>query len=111
MDNLDDLAYVERELNAAYLGFVVCRPLRGAEIGRTVLRTYPPDGARRFTVLRAPDVLRFVRCRSNDRLGANRERQATARSIDVAAGGPTSRADQKTGGRGRPPKRVATTPV
>lgn len=45
-------ASAERELNQAYLGFVVRRPLAGAHIGRTVLKTYPDDGARRYTVLR-----------------------------------------------------------
>ncbi len=40
------------QLDAAYLGFVVRRPLRGAPIGRTVLRTYPADGRRKYTVVR-----------------------------------------------------------
>lgn len=42
----------EEELNKRYLGFVVIRPLIGARVGRTVLRTYPPDGFRRFQVVR-----------------------------------------------------------
>lgn len=35
-----------------YLGFVVRRPLRGPAMGRTVLRTYPADGRRHYTVVR-----------------------------------------------------------
>lgn len=35
------------ELQEAYQGFVVVRPLPNAVIGRTVLATYPPDGGRR----------------------------------------------------------------
>jgi hypothetical protein len=42
----------ERLLNGHYLGFVVARPLSGARVGRTVLRTYPPDGSRRFLAIR-----------------------------------------------------------
>ncbi len=34
-------------LRDSYLGFIVARPLPTATIGRTVLRTYPPDGSRR----------------------------------------------------------------
>jgi len=37
----------DQELNNAYLGFVVARPLPEAVIGRTILKTYPPDGGRR----------------------------------------------------------------
>ena len=40
-------------LQAGYLGFVVIRPLPEAIIGRTVLRTYPPDGGRRHYPVRA----------------------------------------------------------
>lgn len=43
---------VEKKLNDRYLGFVVRRPLRGAAIGRTVLRTYEGDPGRLFTVVR-----------------------------------------------------------
>lgn len=42
----------EHELQEAYLGFVVIRPLPKAPIGRAVLRTYPPRGARRYEVVR-----------------------------------------------------------
>ncbi|MDE1154592.1 MAG: hypothetical protein PW735_02560 [Acidobacteriaceae bacterium] len=35
------------QLQEAYLGFVVARPLPAAVVGRTVLRTYPDDHARR----------------------------------------------------------------
>lgn len=42
----------EKSLDENYLGFVVVRPLVGAPVGRTVLKTYPPDGARRFQVVR-----------------------------------------------------------
>ena len=43
---------LEETLQAAYLGFVVVRPLEAARVGRTVLRTYPADGVRHFEVLR-----------------------------------------------------------
>lgn len=36
------------QLQAAYLGFIVRRPLDEASIGRTALRTYDADGGRRF---------------------------------------------------------------
>jgi hypothetical protein len=42
----------EMRIADIYLGFVVCRPLQTARLGRTVLRTYPADGRRQFTVLR-----------------------------------------------------------
>jgi hypothetical protein len=42
----------EKQLQGAYLGFVVVRPLRGALIGRTVLKTYPVDGRRHYEVVR-----------------------------------------------------------
>lgn len=47
-----DRRTTEARLNEHYLGFVVRRPLRGAQIGRTVLRTYEGDPGRRFTVVR-----------------------------------------------------------
>ena len=41
------------ELKLSYLGFVVARPLPNAIVGRTLLRTYPPDNGRRhYTVVR-----------------------------------------------------------
>lgn len=43
---------IEAELQEAYLGFVVSRPLPGATFGRTVLRTYPADGRRHYEVVR-----------------------------------------------------------
>lgn len=42
----------ETRIAEDYLGFVVCRPLQTARLGRTVLRTYPPDGRRQYTALR-----------------------------------------------------------
>ncbi len=40
-------------LQEAYLGFSVVRPLLNASVGRTVLKTYPPDqDRRRYTALR-----------------------------------------------------------
>lgn len=48
----DSRAQVESELGKEYLGFVVVRPLRGAAIGRTVLRTYPDDGGRVYSAAR-----------------------------------------------------------
>lgn len=35
------------KIRGAYLGFVVARPLPDAVIGRSALKTYPPDGGRR----------------------------------------------------------------
>src|SRR5687768_17318561 len=47
-------------LREAYLGFVVARPLPKAIVGRTLLKTYPPDGARRhYTVVRDYDANLF----------------------------------------------------
>lgn len=43
---------IEARLNSKYVGFVVKRPLLGAAIGRTVLRTYPADDRRHYEVLR-----------------------------------------------------------
>lgn len=48
----EKLAPTEATLNRAYVGFVVRRPLQGAAIGRTVLRTYPADARRHYEVLR-----------------------------------------------------------
>ncbi|HVY30955.1 MAG TPA: hypothetical protein VHB79_30555 [Polyangiaceae bacterium] len=45
-------AEIELQLQEAYLGFVVKRPLPGASFGRTVLRTYPIDGRRHYEVVR-----------------------------------------------------------
>jgi hypothetical protein len=42
----------EALLQGKYLGFVVRRPLPGAAIGRTVLRTYPVEGRRHYEVVR-----------------------------------------------------------
>ena len=50
--NSDARVAAERALEAVYLGFVVVRPLSSAHIGRAVLKTYPPDGARRYEVVR-----------------------------------------------------------
>ena len=46
----------ERALRAAYLGFIVRRPLAGATIGRTVLKTYPVEGRRHYPVVRPYEV-------------------------------------------------------
>ena len=46
----------ESALGEHYLGFVVRRPLKAARIGRSVLRTYPHDDGRLFTVLRPYQV-------------------------------------------------------
>lgn len=40
-------------LRSSYLGFIVRRPLASARIGRTVLRTYSPEGHRRYEATRA----------------------------------------------------------
>ncbi|WP_438006178.1 hypothetical protein WME89_47475 [Sorangium sp. So ce321] len=42
----------EAQLRLAYLGFVVRRPLSGASVGRTVLKTYPIEGRRHYEVIR-----------------------------------------------------------
>ncbi len=41
------LPWYAADLKGSYLGFVVARPLPEAIIGRTLLKTYPPDGGRR----------------------------------------------------------------
>ncbi|MBN1900638.1 hypothetical protein JW926_04845 [Candidatus Sumerlaeota bacterium] len=42
-----------QKIQDSYLGFIIIRPLPGSVIGRTCLRTYPPDGGRRrFPVTR-----------------------------------------------------------
>ncbi len=42
----------EKALTQHYLGFVIRRPLDGARIGRTVLKTYPVEGRRHYNVVR-----------------------------------------------------------
>jgi hypothetical protein len=42
----------EDKFRASYLGFSVVRPLPEAVIGRTVLKTYPPDNRRRYYTAR-----------------------------------------------------------
>ena len=43
----------EKQLQQHYLGFVVLRPLSGAAMGRTVLKTYPVQGSpRRYEAIR-----------------------------------------------------------
>ena len=41
-----------RKLNETYLGFIIIRPIKGSKgqpiIGRTLLKTYPPEGKRHF---------------------------------------------------------------
>src|SRR5215213_1147247 len=39
----------ERRLQDSYLGFVVARPLPEAQIGRTILQTYPQKSGREYT--------------------------------------------------------------
>lgn len=46
-ESKDALQASEKDLQAHYLGFLVRRPLAGAAIGRTVLKTYPAEGGRR----------------------------------------------------------------
>jgi hypothetical protein len=41
------LSWYALEFKGAYLGFVIARPLPEAIIGRTLLKTYPPDNGRR----------------------------------------------------------------
>lgn len=50
--NVEKRGYSEKKLQEGYLGFVVKRPLVGAPIGRTVLKTYPADGRRHYEVVR-----------------------------------------------------------
>jgi hypothetical protein len=49
----DARANARAHLIERYLGFVVVRPLASAPVGRTVLRTYPPDGRRQYTTTRS----------------------------------------------------------
>lgn len=51
-----ELQETEKKLQEIYLGFVVKRPLIGAAVGRTVLKTYPGDGRRQYRVLRPYNV-------------------------------------------------------
>jgi len=51
-EGIDELREAEAVLQSAYRGFVVVRPLRGAEIGRTVLSTYEHGGRRHYQVVR-----------------------------------------------------------
>lgn len=46
----------ERALDVGYLGFVVVKPLPRSVVGRTCLRTYPPEGRRFFPSLRTYEV-------------------------------------------------------
>ncbi len=46
------LERARRKLQSAYCGFVVKRPLGGATMGRTVLKTYPVDDRRHYTAVR-----------------------------------------------------------
>lgn len=50
--SVEKRGYSEKKLQEGYLGFVVKRPLAGAPIGRTVLKTYPADGRRHYEVVR-----------------------------------------------------------
>lgn len=50
---------LHRSLQAAYLGFVVVKPLPATVIGRTCLRTYSDDPARAFPAVRSYDVNLF----------------------------------------------------
>jgi hypothetical protein len=43
-------------LKAAYLGFIVVKPLPGTIIGRTCLKTYPPENKRSYPITRNYDV-------------------------------------------------------
>jgi hypothetical protein len=45
-------AELTEQLQGHYLGFVVKRPLRLAQIGRSVLSTYPPEQGRLYSVVR-----------------------------------------------------------
>ena len=48
------------ELQLSYLGFVIVKPLPGATIGRSCLKTYPDENGRRhFPLLRTYDVSLF----------------------------------------------------
>ncbi len=56
----DSLAELELKLQRTYLGFIVARPLPEAIVGRTVLKTYGPDGNRRvFDAVRNYEVNLF----------------------------------------------------
>jgi hypothetical protein len=51
-ESLEGLSDAESKLQEAYRGFIVIRPLRGAELGRTVLTTYAPVERRHYEVVR-----------------------------------------------------------
>jgi Papain-like cysteine protease AvrRpt2 len=75
---------IEQVLCDYYLGFVVVRPLVGAKVGRTVLKTYPLNGLRRYTVSRSYRVhlagLRFT----VDGLAYQEQDQGTAVCASIA---------------------------
>ncbi|MFZ3072217.1 MAG: hypothetical protein WA162_03125 [Thermodesulfobacteriota bacterium] len=49
----------DKKLQSAYLGFIVVKPLPQTIIGRTCLKTYPPEGRRIFPSLRKYEVNLF----------------------------------------------------
>jgi hypothetical protein len=51
-ENPKKLRSAQKALEELYLGFVVERPLKGAPIGRTVLKTYSISGRRHYEVVR-----------------------------------------------------------
>ncbi|MGB8699930.1 MAG: hypothetical protein WCD18_10985, partial [Thermosynechococcaceae cyanobacterium] len=81
---IEERGEVEQELGRHYLGFVVIRPLQGAKVGRAVLKTYPLDGLRKYTVVKPYRVhlagLRF----SVDGLAYQEQDQGTAVCASIA---------------------------
>lgn len=79
--NADDV----KSVTGAYLGFIVVRPLRNAAVGRTVLRTYPPDEDRRsYPVLRSYDVSLFGLSLSVDSIAYQQQDSVVAACATVS---------------------------
>jgi hypothetical protein len=81
---IQERGQAEQELCEHYLGFVVIRPLVDAKVGRAVLRTYPLDGLRRYTVVRHYRVHLAGLRLSVDGLAYQEQDQGTAVCASIA---------------------------
>jgi hypothetical protein len=97
---------VEDELAEAYLGFVVLRPLDGAPIGRTVLRTYPEDGRRQYTVVRPYRVHVGGLCLSIDGLAYQQQDKGAAVCASTALWSALQKVAQLSGHRTPTPSAI-----
>jgi hypothetical protein len=75
---------IEQDLCCDYLGFVVIRPLVSAKVGRTVLRTYPSNNLRKYTVTRSYRVHLAGLKLSVDGLAYQEQDQCTAVCASIA---------------------------